>query len=95
MADQTGTLLDPDALTIVWARRFAAYKRADLILRDFERFVKLVSNDARPVQVIWAGKPYPKDYGAIDIFNSHHSQDPEPQTLRRAHGLRAGAERRR
>lgn len=70
VADQTGTLLDPDALTIVWARRFAAYKRADLILRDFERFVKLVTNDERPVQVIWAGKPYSKDYGAIDIFNS-------------------------
>jgi starch phosphorylase len=70
VADQTGTLLDPEALTIVWARRFAAYKRADLILRDFERFVKLVSDDSRPVQVIWAGKPYPKDFGAIDIFNS-------------------------
>ncbi|MDJ0363808.1 alpha-glucan family phosphorylase [Hymenobacter sp. H14-R3] len=70
VADQTGTLLDPDVLTIVWARRFAAYKRADLIMHDFERFVKLVSNDERPVQVIWAGKPYPKDYGAIDIFNN-------------------------
>lgn len=70
VADQTGTLLDPDALTIVWARRFAAYKRADLILRDFERFKKLVSDDSRPVQVIWAGKPYPKDYGAINIFNN-------------------------
>ncbi|MGI4870167.1 MAG: alpha-glucan family phosphorylase [Janthinobacterium lividum] len=70
VADQTGTLLDPDALTIVWARRFAAYKRADLILRDFERFRKLVSDDSRPVQVIWAGKPYPKDYGAITIFNN-------------------------
>jgi starch phosphorylase len=70
VADQTGTLLDPDALTIVWARRFAAYKRADLILRDFERFKKLVTDDSRPVQVIWAGKPYPKDYGAINIFNN-------------------------
>ena len=70
VADQTGTLLDPEVLTIVWARRFAAYKRADLIMRDFERFVKLVSDDVRPVQVIWAGKPYPKDYGAIDIFNN-------------------------
>jgi len=70
VADQTGTLLDPEVLTIVWARRFAAYKRADLIMRDFERFVKLVTNDERPVQVIWAGKPYPKDYGAIDIFNN-------------------------
>ncbi|SHI46512.1 starch phosphorylase [Hymenobacter daecheongensis DSM 21074] len=69
VADQTGTLLDPDALTVVWARRFAGYKRADLILRHFERFVQLVTNQDRPVQVIWAGKPYPKDYGAIGMFN--------------------------
>jgi len=70
VADQTGTLLDPEVLTIVWARRFASYKRADLILRDFEKFEKLVTNDERPVQVIWAGKPYPKDFGAIDTFNN-------------------------
>ena len=70
VADQTGTLLDPDALTLVWARRFASYKRADLILRHFERFRKLVTDSGRPLQVIWAGKPYPKDYGAIGVFNS-------------------------
>jgi starch phosphorylase len=70
VADQTGTLLDPEVLTIVWARRFASYKRADLILRDFEKFQKLVTDDKRPVQVIWAGKPYPKDFGAIDTFNN-------------------------
>jgi starch phosphorylase len=69
VADQTGTLLDPEALTIVWARRFAGYKRADLILRDFEKFERLVTDDKRPVQMIWAGKPYPKDHGAIDTFN--------------------------
>ncbi|MGI4864718.1 MAG: alpha-glucan family phosphorylase [Janthinobacterium lividum] len=69
VADQTGTLLDPEVLTIVWARRFAAYKRADLILRDFEKFEKLVTDDKRPVQIIWAGKPYPKDNNAIAIFN--------------------------
>ncbi|GAA3938138.1 alpha-glucan family phosphorylase [Hymenobacter algoricola] len=69
VADQTGTLLDPDVLTVVWARRFAGYKRADLILRHFERFLSLVSNADRPVQVIWAGKPYPTDYGAIGMFN--------------------------
>ena len=69
VADQTGCLLDPDALTIVWARRFAGYKRADLIQRDVERFKKLVTDTDRPVQIIWAGKPYPKDQGAIDIFN--------------------------
>lgn len=69
VADQTGTLLDPEVLTIVWARRFASYKRADLILRDWEKFEKLVTNDERPVQIIWAGKPYPKDHNAIDTFN--------------------------
>ncbi|MBG8556372.1 alpha-glucan family phosphorylase [Hymenobacter guriensis] len=69
VADQTGNIFDPNVLTIVWARRFAGYKRADLILRHFERFVRLISNTERPVQVIWAGKPYPKDYGAIGTFN--------------------------
>ncbi|MGI4833029.1 MAG: alpha-glucan family phosphorylase [Janthinobacterium lividum] len=69
VANQTGHLFDPAALTIVWARRFAGYKRADLILRDFERFKQLVTNAERPVQIIWAGKPYPKDQGAIDTFN--------------------------
>ncbi|WP_139925092.1 alpha-glucan family phosphorylase [Hymenobacter sp. DG01] len=70
VADQTGTLLDPEVLTVVWARRFAGYKRADLILRHFERFLEIVNNSERPVQVIWAGKPYPKDFGAIGLFNS-------------------------
>ena len=69
VADQTGRLLDPDYLTIVWARRFAGYKRADLITRDIERFEAILENTDKPVQIIWAGKPYPKDYGAIDTFN--------------------------
>ena len=70
VANQTGNLFDPEVLTIVWARRFAGYKRADLILHDLERFKKLVSDDTRPVQMIWAGKPYPKDYSAINTFNN-------------------------
>ncbi|SDD21507.1 starch phosphorylase [Algoriphagus faecimaris] len=69
VADQTGKLLDPDVLTIVWARRFAAYKRADLITRDLRRFDALMRNTKFPVQIIWAGKPYPMDYGAISVFN--------------------------
>ncbi|MBL7816771.1 MAG: alpha-glucan family phosphorylase [Saprospiraceae bacterium] len=72
VADQTGKVLDPDALTIVWARRFAGYKRADLILADLKRFKKIVSNSKRPVQVIWAGKPYPLHWEAIDTFNDIH-----------------------
>jgi starch phosphorylase len=69
VADQTGKMFDPDVLTIVWARRFAEYKRPGLLKYDYERFDKLVRNTKMPIQIIWAGKPYPTDYGAIDIFN--------------------------
>ncbi len=69
VVDQTGKLFDPDVLTIVWARRFAEYKRADLLLRDLERLEAIMSSTDRPIQVIWAGKPYPLDFYAIDQFN--------------------------
>ncbi len=69
VADQTGKLFNPDVFTIVWARRFAGYKRADLITRDEERFRQLLENKKYPVQIIWAGKPYPLDYPAISDFN--------------------------
>lgn len=69
VADQCGKLFDPDVFTIVWARRFAKYKRADLLLRDRERFEKLLNNTNYPVQIIWAGKPYPIDYASISTFN--------------------------
>lgn len=70
VADQTGKLFSEDVLTIVWARRFAGYKRADMIMNDWPRFITLLQNTTMPVQIIWAGKPYPEDYGAIDLFNS-------------------------
>lgn len=70
VADQTGKLFDPNVLTIVWARRFAGYKRADLITRDIEKFKKLTGNTKYPVQIIWAGKPYPLDYPSITDFNN-------------------------
>ncbi|BDD02542.1 alpha-glucan family phosphorylase [Aureibacter tunicatorum] len=70
VADQTGELFDPDVLTIVWARRFAEYKRPDLITRDAARFHRLMRRKDQPVQIIWAGKPYPMDYNAIHTFNS-------------------------
>jgi len=69
VADQTGNLFDPNVFTIVWARRFAGYKRADLLLHDKERFRKLLNNPKYPVQIIWAGKPYPMDYSSISMFN--------------------------
>lgn len=69
VADQTGKYFDKDAIIIVWARRFAEYKRADLIKRDIMRFNKLISNTNHKVQIIWAGKPYPGDHNAISVFN--------------------------
>jgi glycogen phosphorylase len=70
VADQTGKLFDPNVLTIVWARRFAGYKRADFLAQDIEKFEKMLNDAERPVQIIWAGKPYPVDYPAISQFNS-------------------------
>lgn len=69
VADQCGKLFSPDVMTLVWARRFGAYKRPHLITQDLERFERIVKNSKYPVQIIWAGKPYPQDYGAIDIWN--------------------------
>jgi glycogen phosphorylase len=54
-------LLNPDALTIGFARRFATYKRAPLIFQQFENIVKLVKDKQRPVQFIYAGKAHPRD----------------------------------
>ena len=54
-------VLDPGALTIGFARRFATYKRADLLLHDTERLVRLVQDQKRPVQFIFAGKAHPRD----------------------------------
>lgn len=70
VAEQTGKLFDPQVLTMVWARRYADYKRADLITRDHERFEALVNAKDRPIQIIWAGKPYPNDDQATGLFNS-------------------------
>lgn len=70
VADQCGKLFNPDVITVVWARRFAAYKRADLLMYDWERFINLLNNTKHPIQVIWAGKPYPEDFGSIGLFNS-------------------------
>lgn len=69
VADQTGQMFDPEMLTIVWARRFAEYKRPGLLKYDLERFKKMITRVDYPVQVIWAGKPYPFDTNAINAFN--------------------------
>jgi len=56
-----GTLLDQDTLTIGFGRRFATYKRADLIFRDADRLQRLLVNSWRPVQIVFAGKAHPAD----------------------------------
>jgi starch phosphorylase len=53
--------LDPDALTIGFARRFASYKRAHLVLEDVERIARILGNRDRPVQIIFSGKSHPRD----------------------------------
>lgn len=67
VADECGKLFDPDVCTLVWARRFADYKRAWMPLRDRERLQTLLS--AGKLQIIWAGKPHPNDTGACELIN--------------------------
>ncbi len=56
-----GALLNPYALTIGFARRFATYKRANLVLRDFDRLLNIINRPNMPVQIIFAGKAHPAD----------------------------------
>ena len=62
------SLLDPDALTIGFARRFALYKRAALLFRDRKAAAKLFSNPRRKIQIIFAGKPHPEDPEGKKLF---------------------------
>ncbi|MEP6591194.1 MAG: alpha-glucan family phosphorylase [Gemmatimonadota bacterium] len=73
-----GTLLDPQAFTIGFARRFATYKRADLLFQDLERLRSLLINVRRPVQLVIAGKAHPEDLPGKTILQSlhHFTRDP-------------------
>jgi len=74
-----GTLLNPAALTIGFARRFATYKRADLIFRDEERLLKLLTNPWRPVQIIFAGKAHPADEAGKKMLQRVYSYTRDPR----------------
>jgi len=63
-------VLDADALTIGFARRFATYKRATLLLRDPDRLERILNNPERPVQVIFAGKAHPRDDGGKELIRT-------------------------
>ena len=75
--------LDPEALTIGFARRFATYKRATLLLRDPERLARILNDPARPVQVIYAGKAHPRDNAGKDFIQRIVSLARQPQFRRR------------
>ena len=70
-------VLDPHALTIGFARRFATYKRAALLFSDPERVRRLLGDPNRPVQLVFAGKAHPQDKGGKDLIKSivHSSRD--------------------
>ena len=59
---------DPDALTIGFARRFATYKRADLLFSDPERLSRLLSDAERPLQIVLSGKAHPADEGGKELI---------------------------
>ncbi len=72
-------LFDPNALTIGFARRFATYKRADLIFRDMERITKIINDHNRPVQLVFAGKPHPADIQGQELVKKVYEISQMPQ----------------
>ena len=74
-----GLLLNPSILTIGFARRFATYKRSDLIFYDMERLKKIVCNRWRPVQIIFAGKAHPSDYEGKRILQKIYQLAQQPE----------------
>jgi starch phosphorylase len=77
--DRANHLFDPSVLTLGFARRFAAYKRPDLLLHDPERLIRLFTNPQRPVQLILAGKAHPADQSGQDLIREwiHFIRRPE------------------
>src|SRR5205807_480278 len=72
-------VLDPDALTIGFARRFATYKRGTLLFRNLERMGAIINHKDRPVQIIFAGKAHPRDHGGKELIAEilHIARRPE------------------
>ena len=71
--------LNPEALTIGFARRFATYKRATLIFKDLERITQILNDEKRPVQLIFAGKAHPADKEGADLIKYIHEISLKPQ----------------
>jgi len=71
--------LNPNALTIGFARRFATYKRATLIFKDLERITQILNDETRPVQLIFAGKAHPRDVEGQNLIKRIHEISMMPQ----------------
>ena len=71
--------LDPNVLTIGFARRFATYKRGTLLFRDLERITQIVNQEGRPVQIVIAGKAHPADKEGQDLIRYIHEISMKPQ----------------
>ncbi len=71
--------LNPEALTIGFARRFATYKRATLIFKDIERMTQILNDSQRPIQIIFAGKAHPADKEGQDLIKYIHEISMKPQ----------------
>jgi len=75
-----GILLDPDALVIGFARRFASYKRAALILSDMDRLKRLLHDPYRPLQLVFSGKAHPADEGGKRLLQEVYNVAKDPNT---------------
>jgi starch phosphorylase len=80
---QAAEILNPDALTIGFARRYATYKRAALLLRDAERLINILGDKDRPVQIIFAGKAHPKDNPGKELIRQIIHFERQPEVRRR------------
>ncbi len=77
------TVLDPEALTIGFARRFATYKRGSLLLRDLDRLKRLLDDTKRPIQFVFAGKAHPADHEGKELIKSLVNFGRDPQYRRK------------
>lgn len=76
--DEAENILNPNVLTVGFARRFATYKRGDLFLRDIERIKRIVNHADRPIQFVFAGKAHPRDQAGKELIQRivQFSHDP-------------------
>jgi glycogen phosphorylase len=79
VVDALSRALIPDALTIGFARRFATYKRADMVFRDLERIAELVNDPQRPIQFVFAGKAHPRDHPGKEVLREIFALGRDPR----------------